>query len=519
MTESIAQKNQRIAKNTLMLYVRTFITMIVSLYTSRVILNVIGIDNYGIYNVVGGIVALFSIISGALVNAISRYLTFTLGQGNSDRLSNVFSTSMIIQTGLSMLLIIVAETIGLWFLNTKLNIAHDRLFAAGCVYQLSILSSVLGLLVIPYNACIISHEKMSIYAYFSIIEVVLKLLFVYALYVLPGDKLINYAIMIFALSVTMQIINVVYCMRKFDECKIQWNIDKDLIREMSSFAGWNFFGNAANVCNSQGVNILLNIFFGVTVNAARAIVIQVEDAIKRFVTNFTTAVTPQITKSYSQGDITYLKRLMDMSSRYSFYLFLLPALPIWIETDTILRLWLGSYPQDTVVFLRLSMIVSTITLIGNSSYNAMMATGRIRKFQIVGAISGLIVLPLAYLLFKCGVPAYASYLLLILNYSFVVISRIYLLQSFLGPLLNWFWIDTIIPILRVLILSGIIPLMIYVTMSSTILRLCLVAITAFTCTPISIFYFGISSSERKKLKTFAQKKLKPKYNLAVRKSE
>ena len=500
MTESTAQKNRRIAKNTLMLYVRTFITMIVTLYTSRVILNVIGIDNYGIYNVVGGIVALFSLISGALVNAISRYLTYTLGSGDGDRLNKVFSTSMMIQTGLSLLLIIVAETIGLWFLNTQLNIAPDRLSAAGWVYQLSILSSVLGLMVIPYNACIISHEKMSIYAYFSIIEVVVKLLLVYALCILPGDKLINYALMLFVLSLTMQIINIVYCMRKFDECRVRWHYDKALIKEMSFFAGWNFFGNAANVCNSQGINIILNLFFGVTVNAARGIVMQVEDAIKKFVTNFTTAVTPQITKSYSQGDIAYLKRLMDMSSRFSFYLFLIPALPIWIEADTILQLWLGKYPQDTVIFLRLSMFVSAITLIGNSSYNAMMATGRIKAFQIAAALSGLCVLPIAYLLYKCGAPAFTCYLLLIANYSFVVLSRVYLLQRFVGPLLSWFFRATMVPIIGTLALSCIAPIVVHSFMPSSIYRLVVCAATAVACSLSAIYVIGMNHNERQWIK-------------------
>lgn len=508
MKESVADKNKRIAKNTLMLYVRTFITMIVSLYTSRVILNVIGIDNYGIYNVVGGIVALFSLISGSLVNAISRYLTFTLGTGDKDRLNKVFSTSIMIQSALAISLVIIAETVGLWFLNSKLNIPAGRLFAAGCVYQLSILSSVLGLLVIPYNACIVSHEKMSIYAYFSIIEVVLKLLLVYALYVLPGDKLINYAIMLFIIPLTMQIINIIYCKKQFEECRFKPSYDKALLKEMSFFAGWNFFGNAANVCNSQGINILLNIFFGVSVNAARAIVIQVEDAIKKFVTNFTTAVTPQITKSYSQGDYSYMKTLMNMSSRYSFYLFLIPALPIWIEADSILHLWLGKVPEDTVTFLRLSMIVSAITLIGDSSYNAMMATGKIKNFQIIAALSGLMVLPLAYCLYKLGAPAFACYILLIANYSFVVLSRIYLLQRFIGSLLDWFCRTIMLPALLVLGLSCIAPAIIHNCIPASIIRLVICIIVSIASSVLAIYYTGTTKSERQKIRSFISKRIK-----------
>ncbi len=511
MEESRSQKNRRIAKNTMMLYVRTFVTMLVSLYTSRVILNVLGIDNYGIYNVVGGIVGLFSLISGALVNAISRYLTFTLGTGDKEKLEKVFSTSLIIQLSLSGLLLIVAETAGLWFLNHELNIPQERLFAAGWVYQLSILSAILGLLVIPYNACIISHEKMGIYAYLSIIEVSVKLLLIYALYALPGDKLINYAVMIFTLALIMEAINIAYCRRNFEECRLNFRTDRSLIKEMSTFAGWNFFGNAANVCNSQGINILLNLFFGVAVNAARAIVAQVENAIKNFVTNFTTAIQPQITKSYSQGDTSYIKNLMGMSSRFSFYLFLIPALPIWIEAGSILKLWLGSFPNDTVIFLRLSMFVSAITLIGNSSYNAMMATGRIKTFQIVASLSSLIVLPLAYVLYRYGAPAYACYILLIVNYSFVVLSRIYLLQGFIGPLLSWFVSGTLIPILRVTIISCIIPLVLYWIMPSTTLRLIIIMISSVSNTILAILFTGITPFERHKIKSIAINRFKAIY--------
>jgi len=509
LEESHTTKTRRIAVNTLMLYVRTFVTMLISLYTSRVILEIIGVDNFGIYNVVGGIVGFLSIISGSMVNAISRYLTFSLGKGNIEHLKRVFSTSILIQGSLSIVLILICETIGLWFLNYKLNIAAERMYAANWVFQFSIISSVLGLMVIPYNACIVSHEKMSIYAYLSIIEVTVKLLFIYMLYIMPGDKLILYAFALFLLSLLMQIINIIYCKRNFEECNFKWKLDTNLLREISTFAGWNFFGNAANVGCSQGINILLNIFFGVTVNAARAIVIQVELAIRRFTDNFMTAVNPQITISYSRGDINYMKRLMDLSSRFSFFLFLLIGLPIWTEAKMILEIWLVDVPADTVIFLRLSMIVTAIMILGNSSYTVMMSTGKIKKIQLYATVSGFLVLPVAWTLFKFGAPAYSCYILLILNYTYVVYIRVYLLQENIGTnILPWFISKTIMPVLIVLAVASIAPLTLNYLMPPTLARLFIVSLVSIITSSASIYLIGLYPSERTRIKNILINRLR-----------
>lgn len=481
--------------------------MLVSLYTSRVLLEIIGIDNYGIYNVVGGFVGLFGIISGSLINAITRYLTYALGSGDEKHLQKVFSTSVLIQIALSLLLILLAETIGVWFIYNELNIPPDRLTAAFWVFQLSVLGTVSSLLTIPYNACIVSHEKMSIYAYFSIIEVVVKLILIYVLSILPFDKLIGYAIFIFIISSGVQVMNITYCNIKFPESKLKFSFEKNLLREMSGFAGWNFLGNAPNVVNFSVINILLNIFFGLAVNAARGIVAQVEDAIKKFVSSFMTAINPQITKSYAQGDFIYLKSLMSRSSRFGFFLFMFLALPIFIEAPKILSIWLTEVPEDTVIFLRLSMILSSITLIGDASYNVMMATGKIRKFQIIATVSGIFVIPITYLLYKLGAPAYVYYFAMMANYSFVVWSRIHFLKDYIGKIGHMFFLKVIIPIIEVLILSSLLPIICHIFIEESIIRLIMVIFTSFLMSGLSICFCGMTIEERKRVFQLVAKRL------------
>lgn len=500
-------KTRRIAKNTLLLYVRTFITMLISLYTSRVILEALGIDDYGVYNVVGGIVGLLGIISGPLINAVTRFLTYYLGKGDIPLLKKVFASCFLVQAGLSLLVVVICETVGLWFLNFKLNIPADRIYAANWVFQFSIIGSVFSLLIIPYNAAIVSHERMGIYAYFSIIEVVVKLAFVYLLTIVTYDRLIFYALFLLFLSILMQLLNLFYCKKHFEECHVSLVIDKPLLREISAFAGWNFLGNAANVCNSQGINILLNMFFGVAVNAARAIVSQIENAIKQFVTNFMVAVNPQITKTFTQGDFDYLKSLMTMSAKYSFFLFMLLGLPVWIESEEILTLWLKKVPEDTSIFLRLSMIVSAITIIGDCSYNFMMATGNIKKYQILASVSGLMVLPLTWLLYKMGFSAHYCYFLLIINYGFIVCLRLYLLQRYIQSLLKWFIVTSVIPIFKVLAMTTIPTYLVIYFLSESILRL-MVTVGCTTIFGITAIYFlGFTCRERTWIKRFIRARI------------
>ena len=320
MSNQTSDNNKRIAKNTLLLYFRMLFLMVISLFTSRITLQTLGVDNFGIYNVVGGIVAMFSIMSGSLSNAISRYITFELGKGDKKILKKVFSTAVNVQIIMAVIIAVLIEIGGVWFLNYKMNIPAGRMVAANWVLQFSIISFAVNLISIPYNAAIIAHEKMSAFAYISIYEAVMKLVVVYLIVISPFDKLIVYSFLILLISLSLRLIYGIYCKRKFEECSYMFILDKPLLKKMSGFAGWNFLGAGSFLLMTQGVNMLLNMFFGVALNAARGIATQVENVVNQFTINFGTAINPQITKSYAKGDYDYMHKLVFAGSKYSFFL-------------------------------------------------------------------------------------------------------------------------------------------------------------------------------------------------------
>ena len=494
--ESNIQRNQRIAKNTILLYIRTAFTMLVSLFTSRIILNVLGVDNYGIYNVVGGTISMFSIISGSLSGAISRFITFGLGEGNIEKLKRIFSTSVNIQIGLSILILIFAEIGGLWFLNTKLNIPPARMYAAHWVLQFSIFTFILGLISTPYNACIIAHEHMKVFAYIGILEVVLKLLFVLALYFSPFDKLIVYSASLFLIALLLRIIYGIYCNRHFEECVYHFEVDRELLKKMTGYACWGFLGNTAYMFNTQGVNIIINLFFGVALNAARGVVTQVEGAIMQFVNNFMTAITPQITKSYAAGDKSYMFTLICRGSKFSFFLLLFFLIPVEFEAQTILKLWLGIVPEYTAIFFKLSIIGTAIVLIGNTCLTSIMSTGNIRNYQIVVTIVGCLVFPLTWVAYKIGWPAYITYIIYIVIYGILNWIRLLFMRKLLDFKISMFIRKSIYPILVVTIMALIIPSLIYVGMEPSIFRFVIITGVSFVTTAISIFIGGLEKSER-----------------------
>ncbi len=407
MSENSAN-NKRIAKNTLMLYMRMLISMAVSLYTSRITLNALGVEDYGIYNVVGGFVGMFSMLSGSLSSAISRFITFELGRGDQKRLNTVFSTSVIIQLVLSLIIVVLVESFGVWFLTHKMVIPADRIFAAKWVLHLSLLSFVFGLISLPYNATIIAHEKMSAFAYLSLLDVFWKLLIAYLLTMTLSDRLILYASLLCGISLVMRLIYGIYCKLNFEECKnFRWVFDQKLFKEMFGFAGWNLIGASSAVLRDQGGNILINTLGGgPVVNAARGIASQVNAAVGGFVSNFMTALNPQITKSYASGDYKYMMTLIFQGARLSFYMLLILSLPIIISTSYILTLWLNIVPEYTVIFVRLVLVFAMCESISNPLITAMLATGNIKNYQIVVGGLQLMNLQLSYVLLKLGFPAY-----------------------------------------------------------------------------------------------------------------
>lgn len=492
-----SNNNKRIAKNTMLLYIRMMFTMAVSLFTSRVILNTLGVEDYGINNVVGGIVTMFSVLSGSLSSSISRFITFELGKNNIDRLKAVFSTGVNIQLGMSLLVIVLAEAVGIWFLNTQMNIPAERLDAANWVFQCAILTFVLNLLSVPYNAAIIAHEKMSAFAYISVVEVTLKLVIVYMLTISPFDRLKTYAVLFLCVGAVIRFIYGFYCKRHFEECTYHLVFDKPLLKEMTGFAGWNFLGNGAYMLNTQGVNILMNMYFGVAVNAARGVATQVDAALKQFVNNFTTAVNPQITKSYAQGDLEYMHKLVCRSAKFSAFLMIFFAVPIILETDTILTIWLKNPPAYAAVFLQWIMISSFAdTVLANALVTSMLATGKIKRYQIIVTTIGCVVFPLSWIAFAMGLPPQTGYVIYFLIYSILIYVRLYLLKDMIKMPVRLYMTKVIAKVLPVLLVSFLIPGLTHFFMSQGWVRLLAVCIIGLVVIVPTEYYMGLNKNER-----------------------
>lgn len=500
-----SNNNKRIAKNTLLLYVRMLFTMAVSLFTSRVILNTLGVEDYGINNVVGGIVTMFSVLSGSLSSSISRFITFELGKGNIERLKTIFSTGVNIQLGMSVLIIIIAEAVGIWFLNTKMNIPTDRMVAANWVFQCAILTFVLNLLSVPYNAAIIAHEKMSAFAYISVVEVSLKLIIVYMLMISPFDRLETYAVLLLLVGAVIRFIYGYYCKRHFEECTYHFVFDKPVLKEMTGFAGWNFLGNGAYMLNTQGVNILMNLYFGVAVNAARGIATQVDAALKQFVNNFTTAVNPQITKSYAQGDLDYMHKLVCRSAKFSAFLMMFFAVPIILETNTILTIWLKTVPDYAVIFLQWIIISSFMdTVLANSLVTSMFATGKIKRYQIIVTTVGCLVFPLSWIAFKLGFEPQVGYILYFIIYTILLFVRLYLLKDMVKLPVMMYIREVLYKLAPIIVVGFAIPGILILTMDAGWLRLILVCLLSVLVTAASEYFIGLSNKE----KNFVAEKIK-----------
>lgn len=399
MIESV---NKRIVKNTLMLYVRSVVVLFVALFTSRECLKALGIVDYGLYNVIGGLVAIFSFLNNAMITGTQRFLTFKLGKKDREGFSNVFNTAFHIHAIISLLIILLAETIGWWFFSNKLVIPVERELAAAWIYHLSIISLISLILRVPYQAAIISYEMMDIFAYLSIGETVLKLMIVYCLFICNTDKLVMYGILISVISIFVTLLYYIFCKRKIRGCSVFFKVNRFVLKEMVGFSSWNLFGSLALMGQNQGINVLLNMFFGPTVNAARAFAYQVNAAVNQFITSFQTASNPQIIKQYASGKVAESLSLMYRVSKFSYFLFFFLAFPLYYLMDSVLALWLVNVPEHTVEFCRLILIVSAIDLFGYPLSTSIQATGKIRVYQLIVGAMLLLNLPLAYYILKLG---------------------------------------------------------------------------------------------------------------------
>lgn len=496
MLQETTANNKRIAKNTLLLYFRMFLIMGITLYTSRIVLNTLGVEGYGIYNVVGGVVAMFGFLNSAMSTATQRYLTFGLGKDDNEGQVKVFNTSIQIHAVIAIVVLLLAETIGLWFLCNKMVIPASRLDAAMWVYQCAVVSSLAVILSVPFNALIIAHEKMSAFAYISIIEVVLKLLIVYILVIFDVDKLKLYACLILGVQLLVLSIYIRYCLKHFAECFYKNIFEKPLFKEMLAFAGWNLWGNCAGILFSQGLNLLLNVFFGPVVNAARAVAVQVESAIQQFSTNFQMAINPQITKTYAQGDLETMHKLIFRSSRFTLLLLLLLSLPIMMEAPVILKLWLKQVPEHTVSFFIIMMCTIIIDSMAKPLMQAATATGRVKKYQsIVGGVL-LSIVPIAYLVLKLGGNPESVFVVHLVVCCIAFVIRLYIIRpliklnmlDFFKNVLGRAFAVTLISVVLSLSFKAILPEGIISAIIVCVVSACIVASVGFT--------IGMEASEK-----------------------
>lgn len=510
MTDSLSS-NKRIAKNTMYLYIRMLVVMAVSIYTSRVILQTLGAEDYGIYGVVGGIVAIMGVLNGVLSSSTSRFLTFELGRDEGDMLNKTFSTSLNLHIFVAIIVFVLAETVGLWFFYEKLVIPEDRMNAAFWVYQFSIITTMFTFTQVPYNATLIAHENLSIYAYVGLYDAFAKLLIAFFIKVSPTDKLIFYALLLMLNTILIQIFFRFYTFRNYPECRFRIVKDKELYKRQISYSGWELFGGLASVSQGQGINIILNLFFGPTVNAARAIAYQIQSAVNLFINNFLTAVRPQVIKNYAQGNPHEMYRLTFQSARYSYYLMLALVLPLCYELRFILDLWLGNtYPPETYVF---SLIVLVFSLTEVFHLVLIMPFHAIGKMKLGNSLNGTIMilaLPISYFFLKKGFPAYSVFIVLIVINLIVTFNGWIIVHSYSPFSIRGFLKDVLLKCSVVTVFSIVVPTIIVYYFEDGWLRFFLVCTLTLLFVALFSLFMGMDKNERGKLLGVLKQKITKK---------
>lgn len=504
------ENNKRIAKNTALLYIRMLFQMLVGLYASRLVLQNLGIVDYGLYNVVGGVVAMFEFLNGSMGTATSRFLNFELGKNqNAVKLRQVFSTTLIIHTIIALIVVVLAETIGLWYIHHQLVCPDERMHAIDIVYQTTIIATVLSIISVPYNAAIVSHEKMGAFAYISIFEVSANLLIVYSLSFITYDHLITYSVLILALKSIVFYVYIHYCKRNFQETIGEWLFDKSLFKEMGSFALWIMNGSFAAVCYTQGLNLLLNAFFGPAVNAARGVAVQVQSKIVGFSSNFQTATKPQIIKSYASGDFDYMHKLIINTSKYSVLLLFLLSLPIILEIPFILKIWLKEVPKYTDTFVVLTLCVGIIESLRNPINTAIHATGNIKTFQIVEGTLSLMILPAAYVALKFGCSPISVFVVQIIGFVILQFVRLFLICPKIGMRIRDYILGVFFPCIKVIIPSAIIGYWVKYLCNdiNEIIAFFVVCIFVFMSTTIITFALGVDKDMKRRILSIAKNKI------------
>ena len=507
--------NKTIAKNTVFLYIRMLITMIISLYTSRVILQILGIDDFGIYQAVGGIVGFLSFLNSALSAGTSRFLTYELGAGNFEKLKNTFSTTLTVHIILALFVVLLGETVGLWYFNNKMVIPDERFSAATWVFHLSMLTAVLTIIIVPYNAAIIAHEKMKVFAYIGVVDAVARLLVVYALMLGDVDKLVLYAVLLLLLQLAIFLFYMIYCHRFFEESNCQlFYIDKKLFKEIFSFSGWGLVAGSAIALNTQGILLLLNYFFSPAIVTARAVSLQVYNAANLFVTNFRTAANPQIIKQLAAGDIEGSHSLLLQSTKFSYYLMLVLCLPICFLASPLLNLWLVEVPEYTVPFLQLVIIQSLFQVFDTSFYTALFAKGRIKENALISPMISILSFPVVFVLFKLGAsPLALSWASLVV----FIIAGCVVKPILIVKIADYKWkqiLNVMFVCLLVTIIATPIPLVYYLLfdVNGSLLHAGAELIISVISTCVAVWFFGLTKNMKQMLVSTLKNRLHIKNN-------
>ena len=479
-----------------MLYGRFLLTLFISLFTSRVILQTLGFEDFGLYNVVGGFVTLLSFLNGYISQGTTRFLTFQLGRNNLQRLKEVFSASLTLHIGLAALVLIAGETVGLWYVCNKLNIPEGRESVAIFVYHLSLITGCIHIMQTPFSACINAHEDMGIYAYISIYDVVMKLVIVYLLLVVDTDKLRMYALFYFLVSMSTTLFYLVFCHRKYAECRFRLKPDIPLYKEMFNYIGWNAIGAIAFTLNGQGITVLLNLFFGTIINAARGVAGSISNIVSQFVFNFQAAMRPQIVKSYANGDIKETERLVIYCSKYSSYLCMLFGIPLFIEADTILHIWLGNVPPYAPTFVRLSIVQIMIQGIDFPVGYAINAVGKMKLPNITSSLVYLTILPISYLAMKLGATPTVAYLVSICAYPVALLFDVWILYKYIGFDYHRYYSSVILKTTLFVAMCSIVPSLVHSFMDSGFIRLCVVGIISVSVSSVVIYHKGLEPQVR-----------------------
>ncbi len=507
MTDTQAN-NRRIARNTLMLYLRMLLTVIVGIYTSRVVLNTLGVVDYGVYNVVGGVVSMLGFLNASLAGATSRFITFELGRGDRQRLADTFSSALIAHIGIAIVVILVAETAGLWFVTHKLVIPAERMGAALWAYHLSIAAAAIGITQVPYTACVIAHERMGVYAYMEILNSVLKLLIVYVLLVGDFDKLKLYAVLTFLVSATIAMIYRIYCIRKFAEAHFHWTCNKEILRPMVSFSAWDVYGNLSVSANQQGTNMLLNMFFGPIVNAAAGIASTITGIISGFANNVTTAFRPQIVKQYAQGNIAEMQQLLTNAAKFHLLMFMTIMIPLYIEIESVLRLWLGQVPPHAVQFCRATLLCQAIASQVAIINIAIHATGAIKRISFYsGSIYLFSLIPIYAILRGTKWPI-SAYAVLFVMHLCVLASNISITKRQISDFEVWKYIKQAFPkAIGVCALCTICTYGLNSIIPKSILQIVVVCITSVLLMVVLSYCIVLTADQRIAVTTFIKAKL------------